>query len=810
MCKILRHKFCYFNCWYFFDFVKVIFKFFKASMQTNIFHFYYAVLMCFSVCFNLTTVKGQIKFQKSYNNEDNTSPVDLEHTSDGGYVMVGNATIIIPDSGLVKTDIHVVRTDADGAYRWGKYYGGLGDDNGYSVLETMSEHLLIGTQLQNKELKKSFPGILNLNPQGELQWAFSLQVENGAFTSLAASHDSNFFALGQSSRGMFLIKMDENGTKQWQQAFDVDIQNNRTALQATLDGGCIVAGNKGEDIFVMKMDKNGKSRWAKTYGGLRKDYLGDILISDNGDILVSGVTYNYGLNGSSQPSIMLIQLDEDGDLIWGRAYSDDAFSWNHSICLDYDGNFRLGGYRGQSGQPQSILLLTIDRDGELLRGQSITGRGHVQGGYAIHPTADSGIVVFGSLQRLSPSIGNETFYLVKTDANGDSGIKPENLNYQSSQASPFAENVRIRALRSSITKKWTWQQTDVMHKDADIREKLVAGNVEKPLDPREYVLAQARMRDSISLVALFDSTKGPNWRRSWELEKPLEEWYNVHLNDDGRVTSIILTANRLEGIIPAAIGNLDQLQVLWLNTNRLTGELPPEIGKLKSLQQLYLENNRLTGYIPPELTELEELQQIKLGTNQLIGNIPPEFGSMKSLSQLNLENNFFSGEIPVELDSLVARNVLVDLSNNKLEGAIPEQMLTQKRNIGLLGNDFTDHFQTKLIDKLGGQYESINTDSASFMLYLNETTRRFTLMEGKYGDDGGRYRIIKGKYLMAEDHLNLEGEILQTGNLGSEDSETANTEPYMSDIPVTFDDTREPIQVTLRAFERELIMNKVR
>lgn len=780
-------------------------------MQTNTSYFHFAVLMYLSVLLPVLQVKGQesIKFQKTYGSENSTSPVAMEKTADDGYLMLGNTAIIIPDSGLVETDFQIIRTEADGAYRWAKNFGSLKDDSGYDILETVNRQILIAAQSQSPEDLVSYPTLVMLNPQGFISWASSYTAPNSAFVALATSQDSNYFALGQGDEGTFLFKINEQGTPLWNNSFDLNINDSRTALQATLDGGCVIAGNLGEDIFLLKVDKNGKNKWLKTYGGLRKDVLGGIIETETEELVISGVTYNYGPNGRSQPSIMLFQTESDGDIIWGRAYGDDSFSWNQSLCLDYDGSYRLAGYRGQSGQPQNLLLITTDLNGELLRTQELTNTEHAQGGFSMFSTPDSGVAILGSLQKFNPSSGGEAFYFVKADANGDSGKRPKNLTYQSSQASPYVESQRVKPLRSSVTKKWGWAQANLEAKDAGIRERLLAGNVSKPLDPRQYVLAQARMRDSLALVALYDSTDGPNWRRTWDLSKPLEEWYNVHLNYDGRVSSIILTANRLAGVIPAMLGNLDQLQVLWLNTNRLEGSIPPEFGKLKSLQQLYLENNRLSGEFPLDLTELEKLQQVKLGNNQLTGVIPAELVNMKSLTQLNLENNFFSGEIPTELDTLTARSVTMDLSNNRLEGAIPQIMLSKKTDIGLLGNNFEDHYQTKLIDKLGGQYESINTDSASFRLTLNETTRRFTLMEAKYGDEGGRYRIIKGNYFLEEDHLNLKGEIMEMGSVGSEASETPNSEPYEREIPVTFDDTRQPIQVTLNAFDRDLLMNKL-
>ena len=47
-----------------------------------------------------------------------------------------------------------------------------------------------------------------------------------------------------------------------------------------------------------------------------------------------------------------------------------------------------------------------------------------------------------------------------------------------------------------------------------------------------------------------------------------------------RWSALTLGGNRLTGEIPAELGNLTQLGVLYLYSNRLTGEIPAELGQL--------------------------------------------------------------------------------------------------------------------------------------------------------------------------------------------------------------------------------------
>ena len=142
--------------------------------------------------------------------------------------------------------------------------------------------------------------------------------------------------------------------------------------------------------------------------------------------------------------------------------------------------------------------------------------------------------------------------------------------------------------------------------------------------------------DRAALVALYRATGGPNWTNSenWLTDAPLEDWYGVSTDRNGRVWNLSLSWNALAGSVPPEIGNLSQLIILTLNgtyNNRyartvgsgLTGPLPQELARLSNLEYLYLNTNRLTGEIPAELGDLSNLHFLHLDGNELTGPLPP-------------------------------------------------------------------------------------------------------------------------------------------------------------------------------------------
>ena len=130
-----------------------------------------------------------------------------------------------------------------------------------------------------------------------------------------------------------------------------------------------------------------------------------------------------------------------------------------------------------------------------------------------------------------------------------------------------------------------------------------------------------------ALVALFNSTNGQNWidHTNWlENNKP-STWFGVTV-DAGNVTEIWLGSNHLVGTIPPEIGNLSDLQAMYLYLNQLTGNLPPALANM-NVCSTFLCSKPITGNIPTEMGNMTSLQALSLSSNQLNGTIPWNWGT---------------------------------------------------------------------------------------------------------------------------------------------------------------------------------------
>ena len=219
-------------------------------------------------------------------------------------------------------------------------------------------------------------------------------------------------------------------------------------------------------------------------------------------------------------------------------------------------------------------------------------------------------------------------------------------------------------------------------------------------------------KDREVLNLLFNNTGGSDWARidNWESAAPLNDWYGVTTDSEGRVIALELRDNRLDGEMPVELASLDKLQTLFLGTNRLSGDLHSELGTLLELEALQLSNNLFTGEIPPELGNLSSLLVLDIGENALTGEIPAELGGLSNLNTLIITGTMISGEIPSELGNLSNLQVLL-LNQNQLTGEVPKALgsLSNLSELHLDGNQlegclpgsFETHVDSNISD-LGG------------------------------------------------------------------------------------------------------------
>lgn len=102
----------------------------------------------------------------------------------------------------------------------------------------------------------------------------------------------------------------------------------------------------------------------------------------------------------------------------------------------------------------------------------------------------------------------------------------------------------------------------------------------------------------------------------------------------GNLTNLVrldMASCGLVGAIPHELGNLGQLDTLFLMLNSLEGPIPASLGNLVNLRSLDLSYNRLTGILPNTLIYLQKLELMSLMNNHLEGTVPDFLADLPNL-----------------------------------------------------------------------------------------------------------------------------------------------------------------------------------
>nr|MBC8415199.1 hypothetical protein [Candidatus Cloacimonadota bacterium] len=158
----------------------------------------------------------------------------------------------------------------------------------------------------------------------------------------------------------WLIKTDRNGNLEWEQTYDLGIDQVKE-IRKTSDNGYILAGTthsfSGEnlDFWLVKTDSLGNEEWNQTYGGNEYEFANSVIQDYDNGYLVTGGTFSFG---SGLEDIWLIKTDEFGNMQWDIFFGEeDNYETAISMQLTSDGNYILAGNVNTNEVGSKDLLL---------------------------------------------------------------------------------------------------------------------------------------------------------------------------------------------------------------------------------------------------------------------------------------------------------------------------------------------------------------------------------------------------------------------------------------------------------------------
>ena len=261
---------------------------------------------------------------------------------------------------------------------WTKTYGGIADEQGYSVEQTSDGGYIIC-------------GATKANDLGDV----------------------------------YLIKTDPYGNSSWTKTYggiQIDVAH---SVQQTIDGGYIIAGYTNSygagkyDVYLIKTNSLGESLWTKTIGDIDNDKgYGLCQTSDSGYVVV-GFTEPVptGYRDSDSTNVYLVKTDANGGVVWTKEYGGRAGDWGCSVEQTSDGGYIIAGYTNSfsaSAGDNDIYLIKTDSLGDSLW-TKVFCQSEDDRAYSVHQTIDGGYVITGGVDLADTA----NLYLLKTNASGN-------------------------------------------------------------------------------------------------------------------------------------------------------------------------------------------------------------------------------------------------------------------------------------------------------------------------------------------------------------------------------------------------------
>ncbi|QNF32127.1 T9SS type A sorting domain-containing protein [Adhaeribacter swui] len=380
-----------------------LFFFLPASWRLFLFLFFFKIF-AFSVVAQPALVK---KWDKTLGGTADDYLSVTVPTPDGGYLLGG--TSYSTKSGdkthenygeadchhntcyFTSEDYWVIKIDADGQKVWDKTYGGRGSDQ-LKAMVALPEggYLLGGISYSNTSGDKSANSkgysdywVIKIDLYGNKIWDRTyggssaddlvsiLPTPDGGFllggTSFSGIEgDKTDMNRGENTSDYWLVKIDRNGTKQWDQTYGGSNTDYLTFLAATPDDQILVGGSsnsrvsadktapnkqtalaKAENTYngwILKIDQRGHKQWDKTYGFSNRDnHLAAIYYQpETKKFIIGGSAAGLSLTDYDY-DYLVAEIDATGNETWLTTYGGESNDFLSTIAPAPNGNFIIGG-----------------------------------------------------------------------------------------------------------------------------------------------------------------------------------------------------------------------------------------------------------------------------------------------------------------------------------------------------------------------------------------------------------------------------------------------------------------------------------
>ncbi|GAG55564.1 unnamed protein product, partial [marine sediment metagenome] len=269
--------------------------------------------------------------------------------------------------------------------------------------------------------------LIKLGENGNKEWEKTFDKdEHDIAYSIIQTKDGGYAIAGGTGKrfwgevNCWVIKLDAKGNMEWENNFGGTGWDEIYSIIQTKDGsfiatGCVWSKSAGRgDVCVAKLNKRGKLEWDKTFGGSENDEALSIIQTNDGGYAIAGFTV---LEDTGDKDIWVIKLDKEGNKVWDKTIGGTSEDWANSIIQDKNGNYIVAGWTKSIGVGKTdVWIVKLDKIGNLIWDKTFGGSENDEA-HSIIQTDDGGYAVVGWTK--SKGTGNSDVWVIKLDENGN-------------------------------------------------------------------------------------------------------------------------------------------------------------------------------------------------------------------------------------------------------------------------------------------------------------------------------------------------------------------------------------------------------
>jgi len=192
-----------------------------------------------------TNATGETLWTKTYGGNNYDFAASVQQTSDGGYIIAGMTFSF----GAGLNDVWLIKTDSFGDSLWARTFGGTSMDASYSVQQTIDGGYIIVGWTESFGRSDQDVYLIKTDSSGNDVWAKTYGGSgNDQGFSVVQTSDSGYIIVGNTrsfgpgDEDVYLLKTDKDGDLLWDKTYGGTNYDAAYSVKQTIDGGYIIAG----------------------------------------------------------------------------------------------------------------------------------------------------------------------------------------------------------------------------------------------------------------------------------------------------------------------------------------------------------------------------------------------------------------------------------------------------------------------------------------------------------------------------------------------------------------------------------------